>query len=89
MSSRCFTFICLIFSSIAHIIAAFDGNMTRIILEQWLSQNELNATVISLPKRNITFIDPNTFVSLSNLKSLYLNQNKISKLDEPNHLENY
>jgi hypothetical protein len=73
--------LCLIISFFyVSLIKAIQLNQTNLINEFGYS---INSNSINLSSRSIDSIEVNTFVGFSNLKVLYLQKNKLSRLTEP------
>jgi len=55
--------------------------LSQILLSEYGYSN--NSVLIDLSSKNIESIDVNTFIGFTNLQVLYLNKNKLSRLNEP------
>ena len=69
----------LIFISLAAYSKAFDGVLTRQVLQEWLPDGDLNQYVkFNLTMKNIYLIDSSTFAGLTNLEEIWLSFNKLT-----------
>jgi Leucine-rich repeat (LRR) protein len=63
-------------------LSSFEAiQLSQILLSEYGYSN--NSVLIDLSSKNIESIDVNTFIGFTNLQVLYLNKNKLSRLNEP------
>ena len=68
----------LVFITLAASSNAFDGVLTRQVLQEWFPSGDLNQYAkFNLTTKNIYLIDPSTFAGLTNLEEIRLSSNNL------------